>query len=109
MVNGNSLPLPPAHFGPTRTPLNHSCCKQASITHTTQGRQTERRLGGPHLSQYRSHAAAMETAGGKPESQRGLVALRPFFVNRCSFGFLRFRIPVRTYLARSERVARVVE
>jgi hypothetical protein len=38
-----------------------------------------------------------------------IAALRAFFVNPVSFGFLRFRIPVRTYLGVSERVARVVE
>jgi hypothetical protein len=35
--------------------------------------------------------------------------LRAFFVHPGSFRFLRFRIPVRTYLGVSERVARVVE
>jgi hypothetical protein len=38
-----------------------------------------------------------------------MAALGAFLVNPGSFGFLRFRIPVRTYLDVSERVARVVE
>jgi hypothetical protein len=38
-----------------------------------------------------------------------IEALQEFFVNPGSFGFLRFRIPVRTYLGVSERVPPIVE